>query len=500
MRIFKLLIVVLLLSVLHQSCNDYIEVTPENSVTFQDFFQNEADIALFTNSIRVEMKSMAMSPNTRSTVARGFLYDDIARYAKMDVEIVADNAQNMGAIGNWASPYSVASSANILLRHIDKADISEERKDYYKGVAYFYLSFAYLNLSQLWGEAPIVRFDGDIGQKAKESFEDVIDFAIENGVKALELLPAMHEITDLKGDAYTFRDNASKEATLAVLAHAYAWKASMENKPEFLAKSIESCTALIQSPNLVLAANPEAVVTSVLVGDDQESIFEIAIIQAESPFVNAFYTVDGYLTYPLKPEGEGSIKYADFRINNTTVEQMYKNNDQRRDAYFYKFEEQKAKDVAITGGYAYPYKFRKAFLTEYSWGTRYRFMNQNKVYYRLSDIYLLRAECYAKQGENSLAIADMNVIRDRASADLYDASEGDVQLAVFREREKELLWERHRYFDVLRNGYWKTELGESFTNLTSQDIDNGAFFLPVGQGAFNENLLMTQNTFWLGLQ
>ena len=74
-----------------------------------------------------------------------------------------------------------------------------------------------------------------------------------------------------------------------------------------------------------------------------------------------------------------------------------------------------------------------------------------------------------------------------------------MQLLVFREREKELLLEGQRYYDVVRNGndYVRRELSEGFAALTDTDIANGALYLPVPRTAFTDNDLMIQNTYWL---
>jgi len=77
---------------------------------------------------------------------------------------------------------------------------------------------------------------------------------------------------------------------------------------------------------------------------------------------------------------------------------------------------------------------------------------------RLSEMYLIRAEVYAKQGNTAGALADVNVIRQRAgiptaglwtTANLNGLSALDV---VMQERQLELAWEGHRKFDVFRNG------------------------------------------------
>lgn len=124
------------------------------------------------------------------------------------------------------------------------------------------------------------------------------------------------------------------------------------------------------------------------------------------------------------------------------------------------------------------------------------------IIYRLADLILLRAECYARINKNDLATKDLNRIRERAygnrSHDYNAATEGsDLRYIIFKEREKELLWEGKRWYDIVRNGYWKTELSKFHaTQMTQQDVDNGALYMPVGYPAFNENSLMTQNKYW----
>ena len=77
---------------------------------------------------------------------------------------------------------------------------------------------------------------------------------------------------------------------------------------------------------------------------------------------------------------------------------------------------------------------------------------------RLSEMYLIRAEAYAKQGNTAGAIADVNILRQRAgipAAGLWTTSNLNGLTAldvVMQERQLELAWEGHRKFDVFRNG------------------------------------------------
>ena len=178
---------------------------------------------------------------------------------------------------------------------------------------------------------------------------------------------------------------------------------------------------------------------------------------------------------------------------------LYPEGDLRRDAYFYKFDEMEQRGDSATGGFAYPYKYRKvAVKTSGDEVGRFDHIDQNRIWWRLADIYLLRAECRVHLQKNDLAIADLNIIRLRAKAKLYNADEydGDLRMAIFKEREKELLFEGTRYFDIIRNQYVKTMLGTGYRQATDQDYVDGILFWAINETAFRRNPKLRQNTYW----
>ncbi len=111
------------------------------------------------------------------------------------------------------------------------------------------------------------------------------------------------------------------------------------------------------------------------------------------------------------------------------------------------------------------------------------------VMLRLSEVYLNRAEAYAKTGDVSAALDDLNEIRtnrmvvpDGGSLNdyLYNAgrdgiTSGNILDAVLKERRIELAFEGHRIFDILRNGqdlvrnYWGYHLDNYNGIPTSSD-------------------------------
>ena len=158
--------------------------------------------------------------------------------------------------------------------------------------------------------------------------------------------------------------------------------------------------------------------------------------------------------------------------------------------------------------FAIPYKFRNAIFANdasSSSGLSFTSVDANYVYWRLADIYLLRAECYAKLGETGNATSDLNKIRQRAGATAYPASgESDLKEAIFHEREREFVLENDsRYYDILRNGYQATKLLGKFQLLTATEIAGGALNLPIPQTAYQDksgkiiNGSILQRKYWV---
>jgi starch-binding outer membrane protein, SusD/RagB family len=83
---------------------------------------------------------------------------------------------------------------------------------------------------------------------------------------------------------------------------------------------------------------------------------------------------------------------------------------------------------------------------------------------RLAEMFLIRAEALAQQNKIADAVADLNVIRNRAGLPSANpATAADVVDAVIKERRFEFAHEGHRWFDLRRIGQWNAlGLTESF--------------------------------------
>ncbi|WP_018338179.1 RagB/SusD family nutrient uptake outer membrane protein [Butyricimonas synergistica] len=548
-------------ALMFSGCSDFITVEPENDITFKSYFNTVKDAEALLNTVMNDIRTVGCG----STFAyAGWIVDtvqdqwvDDARQLEVD-----DNPTN------WKGLYDIIKNANVIIDNIHRFPETVDAVPYLLQ-AYFAKAYVYFRIAQRWGECPIIKSTSDTEAKGKSSIPEVLEYTTECALKALDL-PVFSELKDGNGEARTLKQYASKGAAAALLAHIYAWRAEIENRPEYWAEAEKYCTMIIdgKAGYYTLAADPEAVALNVMHRDDPESIYEMYRTPKETSTMNSagnVYVGADFVKFPVREDMpvDDSWDYS-VKIYKSTVRKMFRPEDKRRDAWFWGVTAdsiyivynkatlkttpvytQKVDDkiickkwdgtahasvdkpVLLEEGdsivenarygadelkHAFVSKIRYPYFEEYKYSTsgiQFRSWDQNKVVWRLADIYLLRAEVRARQdARSSGAIADLNCIRERAygnsqfnypcADDVEKGLDKDLRLAIFREREKELMFEDHRYLDVVRNGrdYVRKELPQAFSYLTDKDIDDGALYLQVGRMAFESNELMRQNVYW----
>lgn len=495
-------------------CEDLLEMEPKNSLTYGNSMSEKELEASARGAQAIIRTYLLMHYNNGSNYVNG-AYSDESDYS---VSLRRNLDPQVIPAGDWGQHYNVISIANRTIYLAEHSDLARDRKDFYAGQGHFLKAFMYYDLLKEWGECVLIKEEVEPKPIAKSTWTEVADYAILTAQQAVDMLPDFADIKDSKGQAARYKSTPCKGAANALLAHLCAWKAggkyfARENQRDYDERELwlraeRACSWVIDSSAYELAASPEEVCTEVLLGDSKESIFETVYkdqwVEMGSMWESLKFNPAGdYENWPINNLATSSdYEYNIFKIRTSTVREMFPGEDLRKEAYFYKFEEMAHPDsVAVTGGFAYPYKWRYGYYKEDGWGKLWVNINQNKIWWRLADIILLRAECRARLGGEYVAgaIEDLNTIRRRANAGLYSSSEydGDLRYAIFKEREKELLMEGYRYYDVIRNGYVRTELEEGFRKASDQDFMEGCFFNAIGSGAFNKNTLMRQNSYWL---
>src|SRR5690606_3418775 len=101
-------------------------------------------------------------------------------------------------------------------------------------------------------------------------------------------------------------------------------------------------------------------------------------------------------------------------------------------------------------------------------------------------------EALAVLGERQGAIDLLNEIRTRRGLDPYNEDiNGDLISNIFRERQRELMGEGHRWYDLVRYNRIRPS-----HPVISQLINNGGIYWPVSRTLLAQNNQLTQNAYW----
>ena len=495
-------------------------------------FRTVQDAESLLNALKSKERNMILGQYREPHIMAGLIVDSTLDRGVLSAKELDLGTYTSGNL-NWDKYYITINAADLILDNLHRFPLDKEILKLYELQAYFSKGLSYFHLAQRWGDCPITKGSLYLEKLAKSPEAEVLEEATKWELKAMEL-PEFENLKDADGKQRKTKQYASKGAAAALLAHIYAWRAAVESKPEYWGEAEKYCTMLINGEvgHYGWARDPEEVCSNVLKRDHSETIWEIYRTSTERLETVAYYQ-EGFINFPIKLDAStGPLDQPTLAINKTTINEMYDREDRRRDAYFlwldadtiYMYSQGgvlKADTTRPAGGtydtepgsiklmaysnetipFGFVNKFRNAYfeLNPYYNELQYIGQDMNKVVWRMADIVLLRAECRVRQNKTD-AVEDLNRVRERAYGNRehdYVSSEGRLQDIILREREKELLFESYRFYDLRRNGmeYVRT-ISEQFNNLTERDIIEGCLFYGIHTAAFTNNDLMRQNVYW----
>lgn len=400
----------------------------------------------------------------------------------------------------WTSGYKAIVGCNRIIEMGTEGDSPE--MDQLIGENYYLRAMAYFQLVNIYGR-PYTQGTSNLGVPLKLS-SDISDAPDRNTVGEVydqiveDLLKAESLMTINKTNSY-----ATKEAAQALLSRVYLYMGENQLAIDYADEVIESGRFTMLSTDqlpLYTTLNPD---------DNSETIFCFKYLE-ESDYNHGWYTV-GSLYATIQGSGWGEMyasrTYLDLLLQNPEdsrlgfiePQYLYDDNGDRtpvvywvNDDYQYVFQyiTEDGDSVSFTmDGQTYDvlsedsdgrtlYYFMDASGTKQYVIRDYEMAQRNgypkfyilktslqedvphlwsPVVSRLAEMYLNRAEAYAKLGNTGEALANINIIRERAGIPTYqdatDFPEGQSILdVVLDERRMELAYEGHRKFDVFRNG------------------------------------------------
>jgi tetratricopeptide (TPR) repeat protein len=345
----------------------------------------------------------------------------------------------------WQEAYYGIYSANKVIEAID--DNASQEKLQLKGENLFLRALMHYDLVRIFARPyshnpetnPGVMIRGNTDRTAlppRSTVKETYEFIVSDLLKAADLM------TEEKPAIF-----ASKEAAWALLARIYLY---MEQHD----KAIEYADKVINSGRYELLGTEQfSNYFTFLPESNPETIFAIKRLQSEN----------------LGKAGIGSLYHGDggwgeIMASKSYRKLIYKNpNDERikfiDPVFIYDADGNKIPDPTEEVGFQIEKRlgYSKYFNLKYTLQEGVKLLS-SPVVIRLAEMYLIKAEAFAKKGKEAEAIEMVNIIRRRAglSGDQLFAT-GDLKGynsvldVVLDERRLELAWEGHRSFDLFRN-------------------------------------------------
>lgn len=311
---------------------------------------------------------------------------------------------------DWEYGYLALYPVNYCLEKIDEIKKTDNNKlewNNVKGSALFYRAFWFLCLTWEYGKAYdentsqkdlgiVLRMTTDINKPSKRSsVAECYERIIKDCKQSVQYLPSF--------PLHVMRP--SKTAAFALLARTYLSMRMYDSAFKYVDKSLNLKNDLLNY------AGPDVNPSSL------------------SPFKPFNKEIIFYATMsPAFP----SLDPTNFRID-TSLFKSYNKDDLRRQVYFYKNE--------------HYYSFKG----NYNANNRFRFFSGLAT----DEMYLIRAECYARLGKASKAIQDLNtLLKNRwilgTFSPLPVSTPKAVLDVILKERRKELLMRGIRWSDIKR--------------------------------------------------
>lgn len=474
----KKLLAILVLTATLTSCQDFLNLKPAYQISDQSFYQNQNDFETALVGVY--------------STFRGLYSGSVVHYIG---ELTTDNTEIQ-----WSSPsademqldqngvtatnafvrsawntclYTISQSSNILNR-IDAVNFDQTTKNRIKGEAQFLRAFSYFYLVRMFGNVPIATQTftspaqvsaADLTLKPKE---EVYKLIISDLTSAETLLPATL-VTD--------KTKASQMTVKALLGKVYLTQQNYDLAATKLKEVIDSKQYSLVADYKTLSTNGNTNLA--------ETLLEVDYLSGQTLGNNysSLFTpaITSMAIFPNNSQGSGRI------VPTLDLTKVYETGDVRKSISV-------SDSVLLIGGkksYSrYGLKFVDFKAVDPGDGS------VSFTILRFADVMLMYAEVLNEQGKATDALPYINQVRQRAKLPaLTGLSQADLRLAIERERRVELLYEGHRWFDLVRTGRAQTVLNAHYAsqklNFSVQDFE---LLFPIPQAEIDLNPALKQNT------
>jgi len=433
----KLSILLVMMLFMVSACEDFLVKNPNDQVATEQAIQSLSDAKVALNGVYSGFKST--SYYGRNFVAYADVQADVVQsvigYSNQLGEIYKWSylSDNGGITNAWDVMYTVIVRASNVIDALPELEGEAAELNQIEGEARLARAIAHFDLVKAFAKAytqsnptgdlgvPIIT-TFEIGEPERNSIEEVYSFLLAEAATAKALMT----------------DNGADDVASVVLTPvaADAFMARVNLYMGEWGDAITHATNVIDNPNYALATDSAEYADMFLNDVGSEVIFRVGLTKAD---YNGRYI--GY-NYYNSSQGPPNSDY----IPAQWIIDAFSANDIRSDIAFRNNTTKFGWDWDLV----WKYPGNPLFYDDPEVTTN---ANMYKMF-RLSEMYLIRAEANAELDQDALAQQDYNDLRrNRITGYLDESVTGAaLKLAIWEERQRELCFEGHRLWDLKRKG------------------------------------------------
>lgn len=493
-------------------CTDWLTIKPENDTVLEDYWQKEEDVdqvvaGCYRAMLEYEFIERIMcwgEIRSDNVVIGNVMLIDM--YNMLNGDITSSNY-----LSKWGSAYSIINICNTYLRFapsVMELDPKFTKDDYLKyeaevlsirALVYFYLVRTYQEVP--WVDDPSVT-DGQDYRIPKSTEDEVLDKIVADLLYAKQSIPTQYAETAFTKGRFTLN------AINSLLADIYLWREQFED-------CVAACDAVLDDKSLKLVNGDVLLYNVFYVKNSSESVFELQFDDKIiwNGAVRNFYGSQGNIQRSWSFDNN-LVKGERSPFNKTVGSGKESVNDIRALDFF--------QPITSTNPVNYVFKYAGVNRFTNSNGTStYNLRNNtaNWIIYRLADVMLMKAEALVQLNrstadlQGALDMVNGTYLRSNptlASDSLTLASYGspvELEELVLRERQRELMFEGKRWFDLVRLarrantpsvvlGYVSKGGSSSGSQGASKLSTMDALYMPIHVDELAANSNLVQNPFY----
>ncbi|MCW3787001.1 RagB/SusD family nutrient uptake outer membrane protein [Plebeiibacterium sediminum] len=424
------IIILLISSCFIFSCTDWMETEPTSTVISEDYWQSKENVESSLIAIYQSLQDDAVNKMFLWGEIRGDMLTDMDKISDNLLHILEGDIEETNSICNWSAFYNTINYCNTVIAHAsDVLELDEtftqSELDAALGEAYGMRALMYFYLVRSFRDVPLVTWSYSTDEeeffiskdKESEIYAQIID----------DLIFSINNSYDAYGTNEETKGRLTSFAARAILADVYLWNDDFDG-------CLTQCDAIINSGQFGLIEGDNNWFSTMFgQGNCTESIFELNF---DNSHTNPLYTLFDY-------DNHRQLCVSEKVYNDLFV--IGKDTD--------------TDSIDVRGDRASYRSSRSNSVWKYLGLNRSTVRSEtesycNYIFYRYSDVLLMKAEASILKGDNETALALINKIRDRANADDMTAQEPsdkkDFLEYLLNERAREFAFEGKRWFDVLR--------------------------------------------------